>query len=56
MTDLPIDKVKTFEAEYLNQMRARHANILEELKDGKLNSEALETMETLSKELIQKIK
>ena len=56
LTDLPIDKVKTFEAEYLNQMRARHANILEELKDGKLNSEALETMETLSKELIQKIK
>ena len=54
LTDLPIKKVKEFEQAYLEQMRARHRDILDELKQGKLNDGALDTMETLCKELIKK--
>ena len=54
LTDLPVKKVKEFEQAYLEQMRARHRDILDELKQGKLNDGALDTMETLCKELIKK--
>ena len=56
LTDLPINKVKGFEKEFLTQLTSRHPEILEEFKAGKLNNESLEVVEALSKELIEKLK
>ena len=47
--------MKGFE-KFHTQLTSRHPEILEEFKAGKLNNESLEVVETLSKELVEKLK
>ena len=41
---VPIDKVKAFESEYLNELSLNHQSTLDDLQAGKLTDEAQETM------------
>ena len=54
LRDVPVEKVKAFEVEYLEFLKAKHANVLETLKAGKLTDEVTSTLTTVAKELSAK--
>ncbi|MBX2845423.1 MAG: F0F1 ATP synthase subunit alpha [Saprospiraceae bacterium] len=51
LKDVPVNKVRAFEAEYLSQLKAAHADVLATLKSGKLTDEAKETLASVGKDL-----
>jgi F-type H+/Na+-transporting ATPase subunit alpha len=51
---VPVDKVKEFEVEYLEFLNARHRNILDDIKAGKLTDEVMDTLTNAAKELSAK--
>jgi len=52
--NVPVDKVKEFEAEYLQQLEQRHPEVLKALKEGKYNDELTGVLEKVAKELADK--
>ena len=54
LRQVPVDKIKAFENEYLEFLRAKHKNVLQELKAGQLTNEITATLEKVAKELSQK--
>jgi F-type H+-transporting ATPase subunit alpha len=48
LRDVPLDKVKEFEAEYLGILEAQHKNVLAELKAGKLPDDVVTTLEKVA--------
>jgi F-type H+-transporting ATPase subunit alpha len=56
LRDVPVKKVKEFEADLLNLMEAEHKPALESLKRGELKEEVLAQIEKLAKELSAKYK
>jgi F-type H+-transporting ATPase subunit alpha len=54
--DIPIDKIKDFEVEFLDHMEMKHKDILEALKSGKLTEEIEKTIKGLVEELSGKYK
>ena len=53
MRNVPVNKVREFEAEYLSQLEQRFPEALASLKAGKLD-DAISTLETVAKELTGK--
>ena len=51
---VPVDKVKEFEAEYLQQLELRHPEVLTALKEGKFNDELTGVLDKVAKELAAK--
>ena len=51
MRSVPINKVKEFEAEYLQQLELRHPDTLKALKAGKFDDSITSVLETVAKEL-----
>ena len=51
MRSVPVNKVREFEAEYLQQLELRHPQTLAALKAGKLDDEITSVLETVAKEL-----
>jgi F-type H+-transporting ATPase subunit alpha len=51
MRNVPVNKVREFEAEYTNQLQERHPETLEALKAGKLDDSVTSVLETVAKEL-----
>ncbi len=51
---VPVKKVKEFEKEYLEFLRAKHSKTLETLKAGKLTDEVTDTLEKVAKEISAK--
>lgn len=51
---VPVDKVREFEKEYLQQLELRHPEVLRELKSGKFNDDLTGVLETVAKELVSK--
>ncbi|MGV8879993.1 MAG: F0F1 ATP synthase subunit alpha, partial [Sphingobacteriaceae bacterium] len=51
MRNIPINKVREFEGEYLSQLEIRHPEVLAALKAGKLDDQITSVMETVAKEL-----
>ena len=51
LRNVPINKVKEFEAEYLQQLEVRHPEVLQALKAGKLDDTITGVLETVAKEL-----
>lgn len=51
---VPVDKVKEFEAEYLQQLEQRHPEVLKALKEGKYNDELTDVLEKVATELADK--
>lgn len=56
LRDVPVEKVKEFEADYLEYLNAKHRNVLDELKAGKLTDEITDTLTTVAKEIAAKYK
>ncbi|WP_276359128.1 F0F1 ATP synthase subunit alpha [Daejeonella sp. H1SJ63] len=51
MRNVPVDKVKAFEAEFIQQLEQRHPEVLQGLKAGKLDDTITTALETVAKEL-----
>ncbi|GAB2762711.1 F0F1 ATP synthase subunit alpha [Salinimicrobium soli] len=56
LRDVPVDKVREFEKDYLEYLNAKHRDILDTLKAGKLTDEVTDTLNKVSKELSAKYK
>jgi len=54
LRDVPVNKVKEFEAEYLEFLNAKHRGILDTLKSGKLTDEVTDTLVAVAKDLSAK--
>lgn len=54
MRSVPVNKVKEFEAEYLQQLELRHPETLKALKAGKFDDSITGVLETVAKELSSK--
>ncbi len=52
--NVPIDKVKEFENEYLDFLEAKHSDVMASLKSGKYTDEITEVLEKVAKELASK--
>src|ERR1700761_4934582 len=51
MRNVPVNKIREFEAEYTNQLQERHPETLEALKAGKLDDSVTGVLEKVAKEL-----
>ena len=51
LKDVPVNKVKEFEVAYLDYLRAKHADTMDELKTGKYSDEAQATMKAAAEEV-----
>ncbi|MDX8338035.1 F0F1 ATP synthase subunit alpha [Draconibacterium sp. IB214405] len=56
LRSVPIDKVKEFEADFLETMEMSHRPVLDELKAGKLTAEIEETIRKVAAETAEKYK
>jgi len=56
LRDVPLNKVKEFEVEYLGILEAQHKNVLAELKAGKLPDDVVATLEKVALDLAKKYK
>jgi F-type H+-transporting ATPase subunit alpha len=54
LRDVPVEKVKEFENDFLQFMNAKHRKVLDLLKAGKLTDEAIETLTAVCKDLTGK--
>ncbi|MCB0437028.1 MAG: F0F1 ATP synthase subunit alpha, partial [Mangrovimonas sp.] len=52
--NVPVDKVKEFERNYLEFLNAKHRNVLDDLKAGKLTDEVTDTLTAVAKDLASK--
>jgi F-type H+/Na+-transporting ATPase subunit alpha len=51
LRNIPINKVKEFEAEYISFLEAKHKNVLNDLKAGKFTDEITNVLEAVAKDL-----
>ncbi len=54
LRNVPVKSIRDFEKDYLNILEAQHKNILEGLRQGKLDDEITGTLEKVAKELTAK--
>jgi len=50
---VPVNKVKEFEEQFLTRLEASHPDVLETFRKGKLDPEAVKTLETLAADLVK---
>ena len=53
LRQIPVESVREFEKEYLENLRTAHENVLLELKAGKINDEITAVLEKVAKEVAQ---
>lgn len=56
LRDVPVNKVKEFEKDYLEFLNAKHRDVLDTLKSGKLTDEVIDTLTAVCKDLSSKYK
>ena len=56
LKEVPVDKVREFEKDYLEYLDAKHRDVLDTLKAGKLTDEVTDTLTNVAKELSAKYK
>jgi F-type H+-transporting ATPase subunit alpha len=54
LRNVPVNKVKEFEVNFLETMEKKHRDVLDQLKAGKLNDEITGVLESVAKELTRK--
>ncbi len=54
LRNVPVNKVKEFEAEYLNQLEIRHRSTLDAIRAGKIDDSITSVLETVAKEISSK--
>jgi F-type H+-transporting ATPase subunit alpha len=55
LSDVPVDKIREFEEEFLNLLDLKHKNILKLLKEGKLNEETEKNLTDIAKEVVERM-
>ncbi|MFZ0488923.1 MAG: F0F1 ATP synthase subunit alpha [Salegentibacter sp.] len=56
LREVPVDKVREFERDYLEYLDAKHRDVLDTLKSGKLTDEVTDTLTSAAKEVSAKYK
>ena len=56
LRDVPVEKVKEFERDYIEFLKAKHSDMLATLKAGKLTEEVTDTLSNVAKDLSAKYK
>lgn len=56
LRDVPVEKIKEFERDYIEFLKAKHSDILATLKKGKLTDEVTDTLTNVCKDLTAKYK
>ncbi|MCZ6595175.1 MAG: F0F1 ATP synthase subunit alpha [Bacteroidetes bacterium] len=51
MKDVPVEKIKEFERDYIELLNAKHRDALDTLKAGKLTDETIDVLTTVAKDL-----
>ena len=54
LRDIPVDRVKEFESEYIRLLNDKHSKILSTIKQGKLTDEVTSTLEKVCANLVSK--
>jgi F-type H+-transporting ATPase subunit alpha len=54
LREVPVNKVREFEVEYLSILEAKHRTVLNDLRDGKFTDEIVNVLEVVAKELSAK--
>ncbi|WP_267740456.1 F0F1 ATP synthase subunit alpha [Myroides injenensis] len=54
LRNVPVDKVKEFEKDYLDALNSRHKDVLDQLKAGKFSDELTSVLEKVAKEVSSK--
>ena len=54
LRDIPVDRVKEFESEYIRVLNDKHSKILSSIKQGKLTDEVTSTLEKVCADLVSK--
>jgi len=56
LSDIPVEKVKEFEAEFLEHMELKHKDTLTALAQGKLSDDITDKIAEAAKEIVEKFK
>jgi len=56
LKDVPVEKVKSFENEYIEYLDLKHRDVLDNLRDGILNNDITKVLEKVASELAAKYK
>ncbi len=56
LKDVPVNKVREFEADFLTQLESAHPEVLDTFRKGKLDPEAIDTVKKLASELVSRYK
>ena len=56
LMDVPVEKIKEFEIDYIAFLHSKHQNVLDDLASGKLTDEITSTLSTVAAELSKKYK
>ncbi len=56
LSEVPVEKVKEFESQYLDLLSVKHKDVMDDLAAGKLTDEAISTMEKVAKDLAASFK
>ena len=51
---MPVEKVKEFERDYIEFLKAKHSDVLSTLKSGKLTNDVTDTLTAVAKDLAGK--
>jgi len=54
LKDVPVEKVKEFEQDFIEFLNAKHRDVLDTLKSGKLTDEVTDTLTAVCKDLSSK--
>ena len=54
LKDVPIDKVKAFEIEFIELLELKHSDILDSLREGILNDDITKVLENVAADLVIK--
>jgi F-type H+-transporting ATPase subunit alpha len=54
LRDVPVNKVKEFEAEFIEFLKAKHSDVLATLKSGKLTDEVTDSLTKVAKDMSAK--
>ena len=54
LKDVPINKVKSFENEFLEFLELKHRDVLDNLRDGILNNDITKVLEKVASDLVMK--
>ncbi len=56
LKDVPVNKVREFETEFLEYLDLKHRDILDQLSEGILNNDITKVLEKIAAELVKKYK